>query len=81
MIRLILKCKSCGEELEKSMPAINSTSDMVLIVKVCERCEISQDAYEEVMGELQDLQQLLAEKEQRIADLEAKIELELGGVA
>ena len=57
MLTLVHKCANCAGELTVSIPAINSTSDMVMIVQACPHCEISQDAYEEVMAELQDLQQ------------------------
>lgn len=36
MIRIICKCKECGEELEFSLPAINSIGDFELIVVPCD---------------------------------------------
>ena len=81
MLTLVHKCARCAGELEVSMPAVNSTSDMVVIVQACGSCEVSADAYEEVTRELQDLQKLYGELEAKQlyqTMVEDKIE---GGVA
>ena len=44
MMRIICKCKECDKELEASLPAINSTGDIMLEV---EKCDCSPDEEDE----------------------------------